>query len=161
MKQKAYIKLCYLSFILSVLIGCVPPSNLQQKSYDDYDQKKVVKAKISIDEQWDRLYDRSKVQWKKQVKQSVLSGNSQLPDKHLVLAIKSFNSIKDRDICLEAAYKFLYRQGQLNGELGGDNKLLFSKLVEYTLRNPESFDINRLHYLCEEIQDDICYQLKQ
>jgi len=144
----------FLLLIFSVMIGCVPAN---QHRFDD--QQDFVRPSTT-EVNWDQLYEQSKVQWKRKVKQSVLSVHSQLPDKHLVLAIKSFNTVKERDVCLEAAYKFLYRQAQLNGQLIGENRELFSKLVEYTLRNPESFDINRLHYLCGEFQNDICNQLK-
>jgi len=153
MKKQSPIYFLILSFLFG-MTACVQ-SHVQQRPYSDTHFKKP-----SLESLLDRLYESNRAQWKNKVKHYIISASSQLPERHLLLAIKSFNTLKQRDICLKAAYLFLNNQATVHGQLTGDNRQLFSKLVEYTLRNPASFDLNQLHYICGSIQDDICYQLK-
>ena len=137
------------------LTGCVQ-TQIPQEAYNFQRPQKMP----SLEEQLDGLYRHNRGQWKNKIMQSLKSGNSKLPNRHLVLAMKSFNTLKQRDFCLEAAFQYLDKQARAGKNFQGENRQLFYKLVEYTLKNPEAFDINRLHYICGQTRDNICDQLR-
>jgi len=90
----------------------------------------------------------------------ILSGNADLPIRHLAHSMYLFNRLQDRKVCLEAAYLYLEKQSKSSDYFRGDDSLLFSKLVEYVLCTPDIFDISRIKMMCRGIQNTVCDELR-
>ena len=159
------LRLAFCILLLSGLLfsGCAPVQ-VQPKKYSEplYNNEKQIKQKtVPLSIQLDQLYHLNRNEWQNKMQYLVLSGKDEIADRHLVQAIYSFNRLKDRKVCLEAAYLYLKKKAKSGGGIfQKDDRQLFSKFIEYTLRNPDAFDITRINVMCKNIQDNICDELR-
>jgi len=149
--------LIFFVFLLSVLLitACVP-AHVKTSNKQGFTKK----ITISLPEQLDALYQQNKPQWDKKMRNLIMSGHENIPIRHLVHSMYLFNRFQDRNVCLEASFLYLEQKSRINHHFHKDDRLLFSKLVEYVLRTPDTFDTNRIKLICQDVQDSICDELK-
>jgi len=142
------------------IIGCAP-MGVQQSPYNqgvyapDVSESIKDKSSVVVDE-LNFLYKKDYTKWRNKIKQMLYSNKNQLSKSHLVHAVKAFNNIGDRQLCLESTFLYLNKQVNDLGVLERDDRELFIKFVEYVLRHPDTFEIARIQVICNSIQDDIC-----
>ncbi|CAN2042939.1 hypothetical protein GMMP15_90077 [Candidatus Magnetomoraceae bacterium gMMP-15] len=153
MKNKGIIFVIFITF-MAWIVGCITDDTIYYAE-EPYRPAKV-KSAPSLAKQLDGLYQKNYDQWKNKMRQIVLSGNDNIPSRHLIRAVQEFNSVSTRKQCLEAAFLYLKNKAKAQQRLRGDDRELFQVFTEYVIKHPESRAMNRVKGICALISDDIC-----
>jgi hypothetical protein len=149
-------RLKLLSFLSLLMISACVPAHIDKSNQQGY----VSPLQKNLSEQLDHLYQNDKSRWRQTMQHMILSEDDKLPVRHLAHSIYYFNRIQDQKVCLEATYLYLEQQSKNSHYFQEDDRVLFSKLVEYVLRTPDIFDISRIKMLCRDVQNSVCDELR-
>ncbi len=114
----------------------------------------------SLAERLDELYRNAPMQWESTMRQLIASEDPQIPQRHLVAAIKEFNDVKTQRECLGAAFLYLDKEASASRSFAPDDRQLFTTYVEYVLKHPDNSSMNNVKSLCRKVQDGICQGLR-
>ena len=71
----------------------------------------------SLSERLDQLYKNDPLQWENTMRQLIAGEDPQIPQRHLVAALKEFNDVRTKKECLKAAYLYLDKEASAGGDL--------------------------------------------
>ncbi len=104
----------------------------------------------------DLLFKSDRDAWRREIREHLAAGQAMLPARHLIHAVKDFNRADTAEMCLDAAYQYLYARTQEARALEGEERGLLRVYVEYVLKHPEIQPLYRLEELCRLLRDEIC-----
>ena len=116
----------------------------------------------TLSEHLDQLYETNKLEWRKEMKQLLRDESVTIPTRHLALAIKAFNNQANRDLCLEATWRYLRAKAGNGPRLASENdRKLLQSYADIALSTNNQLMIQRMKKLCVILEDeDVCKAFK-
>ena len=106
----------------------------------------------TLGERLDQLYREDRLAWRQEIER-LLYKEEAIPPKHLALAIKYFNHQRQKDLCLEATWRYLQAKAR-NGSLSQADRQLFRLYAEKALSGGSALMNRRLHDLCVYLEEE-------
>ncbi len=108
------------------------------------------------------LYNQDLGKWRAKMKAMIEEENKDIPERHLVIALKDFNRQETRETCMGAAWLYLEGKAGENGVLTGADHELFSRFVSRGLQGTDSKSMERIESICRFLKDEpICAQMRK
>ncbi len=108
----------------------------------------------------DVLFNSDPGDWEKLMQGLVESGRTDIPDNHLLYAIKEWNDVATKQICIKATYLYLDHRATVKGGFYGEDEELFKEYVEMALKDTALTTLARVDKLCRKAGNNLCGNIK-
>lgn len=111
----------------------------------------------SLSERLDDLYRENRLAWRQEMTRLLRERNADIPTRHLALALKYFNDRRSENLCLEAAWRYLYTKARA-GQLSSADRKLFRAYAEKALTKDDPRLTRHLRDLCVFLEEELVCQ---
>ena len=106
-------------------------------------------AAPNLQDKLDALHSEDRRAWREEMRQLLLEGRNDIPEKHLALSIETFNRSGDRKLLMESVWRYLDQRRGSGTRLQTDSdRRLLHKYAETALRSHDAGQRERLDALC-------------
>ena len=112
-------------------------------------------AESNLQARLDALHADDVGAWREEMGRLLLEGGESIPERHLGIAIATFNAERDLDLWMQTAWLYLKHRRGAGPNLGTDrDRSLLRTYAELALKSPDAKHTQRLETLCHTLVEE-------